>query len=197
MFEKFTDHARKVMALANQEAQRFNHEYIGTEHILLGLVKDSGCKAAILLRDFQIDLRTVRLEVEKRVKAGSDMFVMGKLPQTPDAKSLILKSLEVARAREDGLVDTQHLLLAMLSLPDTIAYDSLRSLCDVGTLFATLTDRMDALRTTPDETGAIPALVIQPPAPHQPRVSDLPRRRPACRPPPRCADARADRPMPE
>ena len=64
MFERLTDRARKVMALANQEAQRFNHEYIGTEHILLGLVKEGSGVGANVLKHLEIDLRKVRLEVE-------------------------------------------------------------------------------------------------------------------------------------
>src|SRR5688572_11227841 len=86
MFERFTDRARKVMALANQEAQRFNHEYIGTEHILLGLVKEGSGVGANVLKNLDVDLRKVRLEVEKLVKSGPDMVTMGKLPQTPRAK---------------------------------------------------------------------------------------------------------------
>jgi len=81
MFERLTDRARKVMALANQEAQRFNHEYIGTEHILLGLVKEGSGVGANVLKHLEIDLRKVRLEVEKLVKSGPDMVTMGKLPQ--------------------------------------------------------------------------------------------------------------------
>src|SRR5246500_3453862 len=85
MYERFTDRARKVMQLANQEAQRFNHEYIGTEHILLGLVKEGTGVAANVLKNLDIDLRKIRLEVEKIVQAGPDMVTMGKLPQTPRA----------------------------------------------------------------------------------------------------------------
>src|SRR5262249_52739625 len=81
MYERFTDRARKVMQLANQEAQRFNHEYIGTEHILLGLVKEGTGVAANVLKNLDIDLRKIRLEVEKIVQAGPDMVTMGKLPQ--------------------------------------------------------------------------------------------------------------------
>ncbi|MBT4530698.1 MAG: hypothetical protein HOC27_05785, partial [Phycisphaerae bacterium] len=77
MFERLTDRARKVMALANQEAQRFNHEYIGTEHILLGLVKEGSGVGANVLKHLEIDLRKVRLEVEKLVKSGPDMVTMG------------------------------------------------------------------------------------------------------------------------
>ena len=70
MYERFTDRARKVMQLANQEAQRFNHEYIGTEHILLGLVKEGSGVAANVLKNLDIDLRKIRLEVEKIVQHG-------------------------------------------------------------------------------------------------------------------------------
>src|SRR5476651_193829 len=93
MFERFTDRARKVMQLANQEAQRFNHEYIGTEHILLGLVKEGTGVAANVLKNLDIDLRKIRLEVEKIVQAGPDMVTMGKLPQTPRAKKVIEYSM--------------------------------------------------------------------------------------------------------
>jgi ATP-dependent Clp protease ATP-binding subunit ClpC len=83
MYERFTDRARKVMQLANQEAQRFNHEYIGTEHILLGLVKEGSGVAANVLKNLEVDLRKIRLEVEKLVQSGPEMVTMGKLPQTP------------------------------------------------------------------------------------------------------------------
>ena len=65
MYERFTDRARKVMQLANQEAQRFNHEYIGTEHVLLGLIKEGSGVAANVLKNLDVDLRKIRLEVEK------------------------------------------------------------------------------------------------------------------------------------
>src|ERR1700689_2115275 len=71
MFERFTDRARKVMQLANQEAQRLNHEYIGTEHILLGLVKEGSGVAANVLKNLDVDLRKIRLEVEKIAQTGS------------------------------------------------------------------------------------------------------------------------------
>src|SRR5262249_40948699 len=81
MYERFTDRARKVMQLANQEAQRFNHEYIGTEHILLGLVKEGSGVAANVLKNLDVDLRKIRLEVEKIVQTGpgGDQVVLGKL----------------------------------------------------------------------------------------------------------------------
>ena len=94
MYERFTDRARKVMQLANQEAQRFNHEYIGTEHILLGLVKEGSGVAANVLKNLDVDLRKIRIEVEKIVQTGPDMVTMGKLPQTPRAKKVIEYSME-------------------------------------------------------------------------------------------------------
>src|ERR1700748_3687180 len=97
MYERFTDRARKVMQLANQEAQRFNHEYIGTEHILLGLIKEGQGVASHVLKNLDIDLRKVRLEVEKIVRSGPDMVTMGRLPQTPRAKKVIEYAIEEAR----------------------------------------------------------------------------------------------------
>ncbi|HEV3023255.1 MAG TPA: Clp protease N-terminal domain-containing protein, partial [Pirellulales bacterium] len=83
MYERFTDRARMVMKLANQEAQRFNHDYVATEHVLLGLIKEGSGVAANVLKHFDLDLRTIRLEVEKLVLSGPDMVTKGKLPQTP------------------------------------------------------------------------------------------------------------------
>ncbi len=128
MFERFTDRARKVMALANQEAQRFNHEYIGTEHILLGLVKEGSGVGANVLKALSVDLRKVRLEVEKLVKQGPEMVTMGKLPQTPRAKKVIEYAIEEARNLNHNYVGTEHLLLGLLREHDGVAAQVLRNL---------------------------------------------------------------------
>lgn len=128
MFERFTDRARKVMALANQEAQRFNHEYIGTEHILLGLVKEGSGVGANVLKNLDVDLRRVRLEVEKLVKSGPDMVTMGKLPQTPRAKKVIEYAIEEARNLNHNYVGTEHLLLGLLREHDGVAAQVLMNL---------------------------------------------------------------------
>ncbi len=128
MFERLTDRARKVMALANQEAQRFNHEYIGTEHILLGLVKEGSGVGANVLKNLGIDLRKVRLEVEKLVKSGPDMVTMGKLPQTPRAKKVIEYAIEEARNLNHNYVGTEHLLLGLLREHDGVAAQVLMNL---------------------------------------------------------------------
>jgi ATP-dependent Clp protease ATP-binding subunit ClpC len=128
MFERFTDRARKVMALANQEAQRFNHEYIGTEHVLLGLVKEGIGVGANVLKNLDVDLRKVRLEVEKLVKSGPEMVTMGKLPQTPRAKKVIEYAIEEARNLNHNYVGTEHLLLGLLREQDGVAAQVLMNL---------------------------------------------------------------------
>ena len=100
MYERFTDRARKVMQLANQEAQRFNHEYIGTEHILLGLIKEGSGVAANVLKNLDVDLRKIRLEVEKLVQSGPDMVTMGKLMERSIGQkkdSLVVRSPSSAK----------------------------------------------------------------------------------------------------
>ena len=94
MFDRFTDRARKVMGLARQEAQRFNHDYIGTEHVLLGLVQEGSGVAASVLKNLDIDLKKIRHEVEKLVSNGTTMVTMGQLPFTPRAKKVLELSLE-------------------------------------------------------------------------------------------------------
>ena len=130
MYERFTDRARKVMQLANQEAQRFNHEYIGTEHILLGLVKEGSGVAANVLKNLDVDLRKIRLEVERIVQpgAGGDQVVMGRLPHTPRAKKVIEYSIEEARNLNHNYVGTEHLLLGLLREQEGVAAQVLMNL---------------------------------------------------------------------
>ena len=128
MYERFTDRARKVMQLANQEAQRFNHEYIGTEHILLGLVKEGSGVAANVLKNLDVDLRKIRLEVEKLVQSGPEMVTMGKLPQTPRAKKVIEYSMEEARQLNHNYVGTEHILLGLLREQEGVAAQVLMNL---------------------------------------------------------------------
>jgi ATP-dependent Clp protease ATP-binding subunit ClpC len=128
MYEKFTDRARKVMQLANQEAQRFNHEYIGTEHILLGLVKEGSGVAANVLKNLDVDLRKIRMEVENIVKSGPDMVTMGRLPQTPRARKVIEYSMEEARNLNHNYVGTEHILLGLLREQEGVAAQVLMNL---------------------------------------------------------------------
>ncbi len=116
------------MQLANQEAQRFNHEYIGTEHILLGLVKEGSGVAANVLKNLDVDLRKIRLEVEKLVQSGPEMVTIGKLPQTPRAKKVIEYSMEEARNLNHNYVGTEHILLGLLREQEGVAAQVLMNL---------------------------------------------------------------------
>jgi ATP-dependent Clp protease ATP-binding subunit ClpC len=128
MYERFTDRARKVMQLASHEAMRFNHEYIGTEHILLGLVKEGAGVAANVLKNLGIDLRKIRLEVEKIVQSGPDVVAMGRLPQTPKAKKVIEYAIEEARLLNHNYVGTEHLLLGLVREEEGVAAQVLMNL---------------------------------------------------------------------
>jgi len=121
MYERFTERAKKVLELAMQEAQRFNHEYIGTEHVLLGLVKEGSGVGANVLRNMDVDLEKVRLEVEKIVQKGPDMVSMGKLPQTPRAKKVVEYAIEEARSLGHNYVGTEHILLGLLREQEGVA----------------------------------------------------------------------------
>ena len=121
MFGKFTEHARKVIALANQEARRFNHEYIGTEHILLGLVKEGAGVAVAVLKSLGADLSRVSFEVEKIIKKGPDIVAPGQLPQTPRAKKVLEYALQEAYTIKHSCLGTEHLLLGLLREQDGIA----------------------------------------------------------------------------
>jgi ATP-dependent Clp protease ATP-binding subunit ClpC len=128
MFDRFTDRARKVMGLARQEAQRFNHDYIGTEHILLGLVQEGSGVAASVLKNLDIDLKKIRQEVEKLVSTGTTMVSMGQLPFTPRAKKVLELSLEEASNLGHTYIGTEHLLLGLIRESEGIAAQVLRNL---------------------------------------------------------------------
>ena len=128
MFDRFTDRAKKVMNLARQEAQRFNHEYLGTEHILLGLVQEGSGVAANVLKNMGIDLTKIRMEVEKIVKTGPSMVTMGQLPFTPRAKKVLELSMEEAGSLGHNYIGTEHLLLGLIKENEGIAAQVLLNL---------------------------------------------------------------------
>ncbi|MFT7077309.1 MAG: ATP-dependent Clp protease ATP-binding subunit ClpC, partial [Planctomycetota bacterium] len=128
MFDRFTDRAKKVMNLARQEAQRFNHEYLGTEHILLGLVQEGSGVAANVLKNMGIDLNKIRMEVEKIVKTGPSMVTMGQLPFTPRAKKVLELSMEEAGNLGHNYIGTEHLLLGLIKENEGIAAQVLLNL---------------------------------------------------------------------
>ncbi len=129
MFEKFTDRARKVINLARQEAERLGHEYIGTEHILLGLVKEGSGVAANVMENLEVDMEKVRIEVEKYVSSpGETMNATSSLPFTPKAKKALELAMEEARGLEHNYIGTEHLLLGLLRESEGMAAQVLLNL---------------------------------------------------------------------
>jgi uncharacterized protein (TIGR03067 family) len=128
MLETFTDQARKVLQRAHQQAEWYNHRYIGTEHLLLALVKERSGVAAKVLTNLGIDSRRIRLEVEKLIRSGPTTVTMGQLPQTAGAKKVIEYAIEEARIFNHNYVDTEHLLVGLLREPDGVAGQVLRNL---------------------------------------------------------------------
>jgi ATP-dependent Clp protease ATP-binding subunit ClpC len=114
MFNRFTERARKVIILAKEEARRFNHDYIGTEHILLGLIREGEGVAATVLQKMGVSLETIRLEIEKLVQPGPSTQIIGDIPFTPRSKKALELSAEEAHALGHNYIGTEHLLLGLI-----------------------------------------------------------------------------------
>ena len=126
-FEKFTERARKVFSLAQEEAQRFNHNYIGTEHLLLGLVREGDGIAARVLANLGVQLPKVRSAVEFIIGRG-DGLVVGDPGLTPRAKKVIELAMDEARRLNNHYIGTEHLLLGLVREGEGIAAEMLESL---------------------------------------------------------------------
>ncbi|MDQ3700001.1 MAG: ATP-dependent Clp protease ATP-binding subunit, partial [Chloroflexota bacterium] len=126
-FDKFTERAKKVLVLAQEEAQRFNHNYIGTEHLLLGLVREGEGIAAKVLSNLGVELNKVRSAVEFIIGRG-DRMVIGDISLTPRAKKVIELSVEEARRLNHNHIGTEHLLLGLVREGEGIAAGVLESL---------------------------------------------------------------------
>jgi ATP-dependent Clp protease ATP-binding subunit ClpC len=121
MFNRFTERARKVVLLAKEEAKRFNHDYIGTEHILLGLIREGEGVAAAVLQNLGLSLDNIRMEVEKLVQLGPATVVSGDIPFTPRAKRVVELSMDEARALGHNYIGTEHLLLGLIREGEGVA----------------------------------------------------------------------------
>ncbi|MBL7084904.1 MAG: ATP-dependent Clp protease ATP-binding subunit [Candidatus Omnitrophica bacterium] len=128
MFNRFTERARKVIILAKEEAKRFNHDYIGTEHILLGLIREGEGVASAVLQNMGLSLDKIRLEIEKLVQPGPATVVSGDIPFTPRAKRVIELSMEEARSLGHNYIGTEHLLLGLLHEGEGVAAQVLSGL---------------------------------------------------------------------
>jgi ATP-dependent Clp protease ATP-binding subunit ClpA len=121
LHERFTDCARKVMQLANEEAHRFRHKYIGTEHILLGLIGDDSAFGANVLKNVGVDLQAIHREVERLIQSGRSRAQAERLPQTPQAKAVMQSAIQEAHNLNHQYVGSEHILLGLLREPDTVA----------------------------------------------------------------------------
>jgi ATP-dependent Clp protease ATP-binding subunit ClpC len=119
--QNFTQRAQQVLALARKEADRFNHNFVGTEHLLLGLIKLGQGVAVNVLQKMGLDLNTVRMEVEKQVGTGPDQKVMGNIPYTPRVKKVLALATKEAKALNHTYVGTEHILMGMLCEGDGVA----------------------------------------------------------------------------
>jgi ATP-dependent Clp protease ATP-binding subunit ClpC len=128
MFDRFTERARKVIALAREEAGRLGHDYIGTEHLLLGLIREGGGVAAAVLENMNVDLERVRLEVEKLVVMGGGTLTLGEVPFTPRAKKVLELSVEEAQNLGHNYIGTEHLLLGLIREGEGVAAKVMDSL---------------------------------------------------------------------
>jgi len=126
-FEKFSERARRVLSLAQEEAQRFNHNYIGTEHILLGLVRETEGVAARVLSSLSVDLSKVRSAVEFIIGRG-EKPAQGEIGLTPRAKKVVELAVDEARRMNHTYIGTEHLLIGLLREGEGVAAGVLESL---------------------------------------------------------------------
>src|ERR1700716_1837758 len=124
----FTPRAQQVLALARKEADRFNHNFVGTEHLLLGLIKLGQGVAVNVLQKMGLDLETVRMEVEKQVGTGPDQKMIGNIPYTPRVKKVLALAAKEAKSLNHTYVGTEHILLGLLREGDGVAARVLKNL---------------------------------------------------------------------
>ncbi len=167
MFDRFTNRARQVIIIARKEADRFNHNYIGTEHLLLGLIKLGQGVAVNVLRKMGLDFETIRLEVEKAVGSGPETKMIGEIPLTSRAKKVIELAVEEARNLNHSYIGTEHLLLGLLREGEGVAARILKNLdIDIEQARAEILNELESGFTPPSEeaepgaggggTGAVP-----------------------------------------
>jgi len=128
MFNRFTERARRVILLAREEAKRLDHDYLGTEHLLLGLIREGEGVAALALQNLGIDLEQVRQEVEKAVGKGGGSLFLGQIPFTPRAKKVLELAVTEARNLGHNYIGTEHLLLGLIREGEGVAAQILTNL---------------------------------------------------------------------
>ncbi len=151
----FTPRAQQVLALARKEADRFNHNFVGTEHLLLGLIKLGQGVAVNVLQKLGLDLETVRLEVEKQVGSGPDQKMIGNIPYTPRVKKVLSLAAREAKALNHTYVGTEHILLGLLREGDGVAARVLKNLdVDIEQARQEILKELDPNFSASEEQGA-------------------------------------------
>src|SRR4029077_7507692 len=120
-FSNFTPRAQEAVALSRKEAERLNHNFVGTEHLLLGLIALDQGTAVTVLRKMELNLELVRAEVQKQVGNGPDQKITGTIPFTPRVKKVIALASKEAKALNHTYVGTEHILLGLLREGDGVA----------------------------------------------------------------------------
>ena len=157
MMNNFTPRAQQVLALARKEADRFNHNYVGTEHLLLGLIKLGQGVAVNVLQKMGLDLETVRMEVEKHVGSHPETKMVGNIPYTPRVKKVLALAGKEAKALNHSYVGTEHILLGLLREGEGVAARVLKSLeVDIERTRNEILKELDPNFTPPDSDAEPP-----------------------------------------
>jgi ATP-dependent Clp protease ATP-binding subunit ClpC len=125
MFDRLADDAKSALNKARQQSQRLNHDYLGTEHLLLGLLEVEGGRARSVLKSLQIDTNRLRSEIDALVRPGSTRTKMGQIPFTPRARKALEYSMEEAASLGTKVIGTEHLLLGLVREPEGVASKAL------------------------------------------------------------------------
>ncbi len=159
MFKRFTERARRVIILAREEAELYRHEYLGTEHILQGVIKDGGGIAVAIIQKTGADLALLKKELEKNLPRSSNSLIIGDIPFTSRAKKVLELAVEEARALNHNYIGTEHLLLGLLKEKEGVAC---RVLNNFGMYFEDVKEKIVEMFKEPieatRETGKTPTL---------------------------------------
>ncbi|MDH5509689.1 MAG: ATP-dependent Clp protease ATP-binding subunit [Nitrospinota bacterium] len=128
LFKRFTERARRVIILARDEAEKNQHEYLGTEHLLLGVLKDSGGLAIAVLQRLGVDMKQIRMEVERNMPHSSNTLIIGEIPFTKHAKKVLEYAVEEARSMGHNYIGPEHLLLGLVREKDGVGAKVLNGL---------------------------------------------------------------------
>src|SRR5262249_18664443 len=165
MSNRFTERAQRVILIAQEEAKRLNHDYVGTEHLLLGLIALGEGVAAQVLANLGVDLRRVRAEIEKIVGTGDNVMLLGEIPFTPRAKKVLELAVEEAQNMGHNYVGTEHLLLGLIREEEGVAA---RVLENIGVRLDVVREEVISLLGEGQQGQSTGAPTVSQPAPHHP-----------------------------